>query len=107
MMLFDENARVLRNIAVRGDDLSLPRKVEFAHIFQDRKAAEAFKTEASNGGFEASLEGRESDEAWDVIVCHHMIPTCERITAVEEHLDALARELGGKSDGWGFLSGTS
>jgi len=103
--LFDENDEILRRMASDGSNLGPPRLVDFSHAFPDETSANSFARAAEQNGFQATTETVESDEdPWDVTASKVMQPSCENITATEEHLDALARKLGGRSDGWGFLN---
>ena len=105
---FEENAAILRNIAAKGGDLSVPRSVDFSHVFPDQPSAQAFAGKAQQKGFSTSVEFIEDMERqvepWDVTASKEMIPTCENITDTEEGLDALARSHRGRADGWGFFS---
>jgi hypothetical protein len=103
--LFDENAEILERMAARGVDLSLPRSVDFAHVFIDQGLAEAFAEKVERQGYSVSIgeTGQESDP-WEVIASREMIPSCINITAAEESLHTLASDCYGRSDGWGFFT---
>ena len=101
MSLAEENAEVLEGIASRGADLSIPRLVDFAHLFYSEGEAIQFKEAAERAGYQVSLDDEDSD-AWDVVASLTITPTVEAITRIEMELDALAQSLGGHSDGWGF-----
>jgi hypothetical protein len=103
MSLFDENAAILRKMESDGNDLGPSRRIDFAHAFPDRGAAEAFAEAAPRDSFEVTVEEADrDDDPWEVTASKDMVPSAENITSVEEWLDALAREKGGMSDGWGF-----
>lgn len=103
MSLYDENAKVLRELESRGNDLGSPRMIDFSHIFPDEVSAQAFSKASMRGGFTASVEATERDvNSWDVTVSKEMRPTCGNITEAEEWLDRLAQTHGGHADGWGF-----
>ena len=99
----EDNAQVLAVMAEQGDDLSRPREIEFAHIFEDPNAAIAFSSWAATQGYEADIDHRE-DGCTDVIVRYAMIPELGRLTDLELTLAAAAREHGGDADGWGCFA---
>lgn len=105
MSLADENAEVLEGIAARGTDLTIPREVDFAHVFFSEAEARQFKDAARRAGHQVSVEQDESGALWDVVASCKIVPSVEQITRTEEELDALARSFGGQADGWGFLEG--
>lgn len=103
MSVFYENAAILKGMEADGSDLGLPRRVDFAHVFAEGRAVDAFAEAASRAGFDVGIE--EVDRVgypWDVIASKTMIPSPENITSVEERLGEMAQEHGGDSDGWGF-----
>ena len=103
MSVLDENTAILSGIEADGSDLGSPRRVDFAHVFPERRSADAFAEAATRVGFDVGIEevDREGDP-WDVIASKTMIPSAENITSVEEHLGGMAQENGGAPDGWGF-----
>ena len=104
MSRFSDNAEVLLDLASKGVDLARARSIDFSHVFPDRVSAQAFADAVQRDGFKADVEkvDREANP-WDVTASKVMVPTCENLTKTEEHLDALARRHGGRSDGWGFF----
>lgn len=102
MSLAEENAEVLESFAARGTDLSIPRKVDFAHLFTSESDAAHFKEAAERGGYQVCAERDDQQDAWDVIASSTIIPSVEQITQIELQLDVLAQSLGGRADGWGF-----
>lgn len=105
MSLADENFEVLEGIAARGTDLSVPRLIDFAHVFFSEPEALRFKDAAEKAGYQASMQKVESEELWDVIASSKIVPSFDDVTRLEEELDCLARSFGGQADGWGFLEG--
>jgi len=103
MSLADENAEVLEGIVARGTDLSVPRLVDFAHLFFSEAEALRFKDAVQRAGHQVSTEQDDSGALWDVVVSTEIVPSVEQITRIEEELDELARSFGGQADGWGFL----
>ena len=105
MSLYEENAAVLRVHENQGSDLSLPRKVDFSLVFPDHSSAGAFSCEARLQGFVTTTEKVEQErDPWDVTASKEMVPSCSNITKAEEHLNSMAKNRGGRSDGWGFCS---
>ena len=105
----DENGRVLQSMFDSGVDLTVERDVEFAHRAPDEALASTLAARAKALGYdvevyepdEESLE--EGDTDWDVLCTRRMVPTHEAITAAESELARVARELGCREDGWGFM----
>lgn len=104
MSLFDENAAILRDIETGGNNLGLPRIVDFSHIFSDEASAKNFAQNAERMGFTVIVQEVQFEQSpRDVTVSSEMVPTCANITETEEHLAALAQRHDGRSDGWGFF----
>lgn len=104
MALLEENAAILRGFAADGSNLIPVRPVDFSHIFGDLPSAKRFAKAAELCGFQTSFSETERDEnPWDVIATKDMVPSAEEITSIEEMLDILARNEGGRADGWGFF----
>jgi len=107
MMTFpnDENGDVLRRMQASGDNLTKPRDVDFAFIFDKEDDARGFCAAAHTLGFDR-IDRRfwAEKKAWDVSVTIFLMPTHAEITATEMKLDTLAREFCGRADGWGCLA---
>lgn len=103
MSLFEENAAILRKIEADGNDLTLPRLIDFSHILPDGVSAKTFAQEAEAQGFSISVSESEV-ELWDVTASKEMPLNCKDITDIEKRLDTLARAYNGHSDGWGFFN---
>jgi len=99
----EDNAAVLARMAEQGDDLAQARDIEFAHLFEDCRAAEAFCAWAQQQGYAATVEARE-DASTDVIVRCRMVPDLQNLTDLELTLAAAAREYAGEPDGWGCFA---
>lgn len=108
----DENAEVLRQMIESGDDLSLPRDIDFYFLFSSFAQAEAFATEAAalddvEVGLAAPAEDPETEDSEtedpeiEVRVVRHMVPTHAGITVFESELWVMAQSHGGEADGWG------
>ncbi|MAS08141.1 MAG: hypothetical protein CL534_26090 [Ahrensia sp.] len=104
MSLFEENRRVLENLAENGIDLSIIRPVDFSCIFPNQSAAESFARAAEKEGFSTTINVTENeDNPWVVTASRAMTPTCENITSAELRLASFANSHAGSSDGWGFF----
>jgi hypothetical protein len=99
----DENGDVLRRMASHGDNLDVPRNVDFEHIFPSVEAALAFTAQVVNRTDTVSFNWYDERSSWNVRVTRHMSPTHQGITELELSLDQVARKHGGKADGWGCM----
>ncbi len=99
----DENGQVLQQMAEQGDDLSVPREIDFAVIFPSEEAALKFALRLLKSGQKVSFsEYEENDELpWQVLAHPYMEPTHENICGYEDLLAEEADTLGGRNDGWG------
>lgn len=100
----DENGDVLRDMQAEGDDLSLPRDIDFAVVFDQEKDAAAFHKALSTSECHLEMGPYTDDDGrmkWDVTVTYFMLPDHAEITGIEATLAALAAPLGGRNDGWG------
>ncbi len=97
----DENGDVLRRMQDDGDDLSAPRKLEFEHVFLAKAAAIAFVSEVTAEEVTVTVDWYAERQCWNVQVSRQMVPSHAAITGMEQRLDAVARRLGGRADGWG------
>jgi hypothetical protein len=99
----DENGDVLRQMAEQGDDLSIPREIDFSVVFPSEEAALQFAVLLLRNGQKVSFSPyEEHDELpWQVQVYPFMLPTQENISGYEELLESEAAPFGGQSDGWG------
>ena len=98
----DENGQVLRQMLDDGDDLDVPRGIEFFHVFAEQEDADAF-VEGAAALPDVMVEGGEGDEegVWQVCVIRVMAPSHAAITALELQLGELAESHRGYADGWG------
>lgn len=100
----DENGDALWNVAQQGVDLTDPREVDFAVIFNDEESAAQFAEVILRSGVKVQLVTDEEDEEFPFQVYLHpfMVPSYESITGFEAGIGELAESLGGQNDGWGF-----
>lgn len=99
----DENGQVLKQMAADGDDLSLPREIDFAVIFPTEEAALEFAVVLLRNGQKVSFSEYEEHEElpWQVLAHPFMEPTYENISGYEALLAEQALAFGGRNDGWG------
>ena len=101
MLPDDENGDVLRAMLEDGDDLTIPREIDFHLVFADEAAANAFAEAArQQPDLIVSLTGVDDEGIWQVIASRHMAPKHADITRLERELTVLAESFGGYPDGW-------
>jgi hypothetical protein len=84
-----------------GDDLTLPREIDFLLVFGDESAAKAFADAAAQQpDLVVSLPAVDDEGIWQVIASRHMVPRHGDITKLEKELTVLAESFGGYPDGW-------
>ena len=99
----DENGDVLRGLVARGDDLSLPRDIDFTVVLASEEAAAAFADPLRSRDVRVGVKRTDSAPGlpWDVTVTRHMLPEHAATGQFEDELARLAAPLGGRNDGWG------
>ena len=102
----DENGDVLRRLEADGDDLALPREVDFNVVFPTGNVAEQFANHFRVLRYVVSVDFGEvvEDFPWEVVVKKHMVPSHNEIGSFEDALQSIASPLGGRTDGWGCFS---
>lgn len=101
MLPNDENGEVLREMVDDGDDLTLPRDIDFHFVFATQAQAGAFAAQAQQRAETAVLEPEVDDEGvWQVTVQRHMPASHTAIGALEQELTDVARGHDGYPDGW-------
>jgi hypothetical protein len=102
----DENGQVLRQMAAEGDNLSMPREIDFAVIFETEEAALPFAVAMLQQGQKVSLSEYEDNEdmPWQVFLHPFMEPSHENISMFEQALEGEASAFGGVFDGWGCVA---
>jgi len=101
MLPDDENGEVLRAMLEDGDDLTLPREIDFLLVFADEAAARAFAAAANAlPDLIVSVPGADDEGIWQVVASRHMAPKHADITRLEKELTVLAESFGGYPDGW-------
>jgi hypothetical protein len=97
----DENAEILRAMARDGDNLSVPRDVDFSIIFNNEDDARRFISNIMS--IYPDIRCRIA-ELSDVTVTKFMIPTVNNISDFEAIIGELASKFNGINDGWGCFS---
>lgn len=99
----DDNGDVLRKLLLGGDDLSLPRDINFSVVFAEQASAIAFAELMSTEEVRIEIECAAvlPGLPWDVTVTRYMVPDHGAIGDFEEILAGRAVALGGRNDGWG------
>jgi hypothetical protein len=98
----DEATRAgLRHLAEDGSDLTRPMVVDFFVVVPDEAVGHVVVVRTAPMGFASRLERDDEEDAWTCVCSVTIVPTFERVRALERLLDRLARELGGFADGFG------
>jgi len=99
----DENGDVLRQMAEQGDNLEIPREIDFSVIFPTEEAALKFAVVLLRNGQKVSFsEYEEHDELpWQVQAHAYMVPSHDNISGYEGLLGEEAAPFAGQNDGWG------
>ena len=102
----DDTGDALRRLLNDGDDLNKARDVDFTVVFPTEETACQFAEHFRQLGHGVSVTNSNCvpELPWDVIVVHHIAPSHERITAIEESLQLVANGVGGRNDGWGCFA---
>ena len=101
MLPDDENGDVLRAMLEDGDDLTIPREIDFHLVFGDEPAALAFADAAKQQpDLLVSVPAVDEEGIWLVTASRHMAPKHADITRLEKDLTVLAESFGGYPDGW-------
>jgi hypothetical protein len=101
-----ENGDALWRMVQNGDDLAIPREVDFSVIFPTEEAALKFAVHLLRNDQKVSFSPyEEHDELpWQVQAHPFMLPTHENITGFEDLLRSESAPFGGRNDGWGCES---
>jgi hypothetical protein len=101
-----ENGNVLWHMAEDGDDLSIPREIDFSVILPSEDAALKFAVELLKNGQKVSFSEYEGHDElpWQVQAHPFMLPSHENISGYEQLLANASSAFGGRNDGWGCMS---
>jgi hypothetical protein len=98
----DETGELLRLMQEQGDDLAVPRDLDFFLIFDAKDQAVTFASQADVGPeFTVSTARYEKTSKWQVTLTVHMAPVYAEIVMLEKQVARLGRDRGGQPDGWG------
>ncbi len=102
----DDNGDTLWRMAKEGDNLSIPREVDFSVIFPSEESALQFAVHLLRNEQKVSFSPYEGNASmpWQVQAHAMMLPTHESISGFEALLERDAEPLGGRNDGWGCYS---
>ena len=91
----------LRQLAMRGADLSKPRHVMHFLLFADEADARAAEEEIGEGSWSTLIEPpTEAVAEWSLRVDGERIVGAETIAAFRAQLEQVARRHDGEYDGW-------
>jgi Regulator of ribonuclease activity B len=98
-----ENGDVLYRMALNGDKLWIAREVNFSLVFPTEGGAANFLKKAAVENFHCEVSEYNGAEGYSFQAEVNMaiIPSHETITLIENRLEKLAEEFGGRNDGWG------
>ena len=94
---------VLWKMSEGGDNLSVPREVDFAVIFPAEQTAMDFAQRLLRYGQKVSFGPYEGLEGypWQVLAHPIMVPSYEHVSGYQRQLGKDASVLGGRNEGWG------
>jgi len=93
----------LRRYEEQGSDLSQPMTIDFFIVVPNEAVGHVVTVRTAPMGFSSSVEQDPETGEWTCYCTIEIVPTFERVVALEQLLDRLARELGGYGDGFGSL----
>lgn len=96
----DSDGDALRRLVATGSDMSKPMNIDFQIAAPDEATAKRVADEATKLGYCISIYG-STGAAWNCQCTKSMIPTYASLIAAQAELDAVARSLGARADGWG------
>ncbi len=100
----DEATRAaLRRYEDQGSDLSRPMTIDFFVVVPSEAVGHVVEVRTAPMGFSSRVEADAETGEWTCYCSITIVPTFERVVALERLLGRLARELGGHADGFGSL----
>jgi hypothetical protein len=96
----DATGQALRGIVEAGSDLSRPLKMDFFAAVPSEEMGREVERRAAALGFQTSVEQAERG-TWTCYCSKTIVPSYAVVVAIENELDAIAREFGGHIDGFG------
>ena len=73
----DENGDVLRRMIAKGDDLTVPRNIDFSVLFAEQNSAEKFAEHLRSLGYEVSVKGEYPNPDFPM---YSLFDTCPHLT---------------------------
>lgn len=99
----DDDGEVLFNLAKKGIDLSIKRKIDFSCYAKDVRTVEEIVDDLSTYGYSARIfvdDGKEGDGDVSVYAAIFMLPDYELLLAEQRRLNAILRFHKTSCDGW-------
>lgn len=99
----DDTGELLWAMYQSGDALDAPRDVNFSLLFESETDAESYAVEMRDAAFEVQVDEFWTDDgasAWEAVVTAHFAPTYERVIALTELFESMARDHSGFENGW-------
>lgn len=90
----------LQRLADEGADLSLPMPMDFFIVAPSEAVGHVLVVRTVGMGFRSRLAFDDTAGEWLCTCTITLVPTLERVVALERLLDRLARELGAEADGF-------
>ncbi len=97
----DATRAALERIALDGSDMSRPLDMDFFVAVPDAAAGNVVATRAAELGFATNVEQDAESQEWTCYCTKRLVPTFDAVVAIEQQLEALARDVGGYADGFG------
>jgi hypothetical protein len=95
------DAEVIEQLRQAGSDLSKPHEIEFFLYFPAEANAEAAAKALPDRGFSHRVTRAARGTESLLLLTRPMIPDEAGLAQLRRELDAIARQHGGKYDGWG------
>jgi Regulator of ribonuclease activity B len=95
------DALVILQLKKHGSNLAKPHVIDFHfYYFKEKRSAEELATVLKSKGFTSRISFSDKDSDWNVIATKSMIPEFRAISAQSAEFEKLAKDRGGKYDGW-------
>src|SRR3954469_14175154 len=94
------NKQVVDELIRSGDDVSVPRDVNFSFIFTDDRSINLFIESLKMTHFIHDIYRKDNGD-FDVTLTIYMVPALGMIDDLESQLQSAAMVFSGRYDGWG------
>ncbi len=91
----------LRRLLRDGSDLSKPMEIDFCVLAPDEGTGLKIAAMVAPLGYRVKVHQDHESKRWTCYCTRTLIPDYDTIIEIQATLDALARPLGAKIDGWG------